>query len=67
LQSDELLAQRNAVSKSIGALMAQGSKDEAETQKAVVSTLKEKIDLLAVELATTYTPSLCARNSLRQL
>ncbi len=51
VQSDELLAQRNAVSKSIGALMAQGSKDEAETQKAVVSTLKEKIDLLAVELA----------------
>lgn len=51
LQSDDLLAQRNAASKSIGALMAKGLKDEAESQKAAVATLKEKIDLLATELA----------------
>jgi seryl-tRNA synthetase len=51
LQSDDLLAQRNAASKSIGALMAKGLKDEAESQKAAVAILKEKIDLLATELA----------------
>jgi len=51
LQSDDLLAQRNAASKSIGALMAKGLKDEAESQKAAVAILKEKIDMLATELA----------------
>jgi len=51
LQSDDLLAQRNAASKSIGALMGKGLKDEAESQKAAVAILKEKIDLLATELA----------------
>jgi seryl-tRNA synthetase len=45
------LAQRNAASKLIGALMAKGLKDEAESQKAAVAVLKEKIDLLATELA----------------
>ncbi len=51
LQSDELLAQRNAASKSIGALMAKGLHAEAEVQKSAVAVLKEKIDLLASELA----------------
>lgn len=51
LQSDDLLAQRNAASKSIGALMAKGLKDDAEKQKAEVAIMKEKIDLLANELA----------------
>jgi seryl-tRNA synthetase len=51
LQSDDLLAQRNAASKSIGALMAKGLKDEAESHKAEVALLKEKIDQLATELA----------------
>ncbi len=51
LQSDDLLAQRNAASKSIGALMAKGLKDEAESQKAAVAILKDKIDMLATELA----------------
>ena len=51
LQSDDLLAQRNAASKSIGALMAKGLKDEAEAQKATVTLLKDKIEILATELA----------------
>ena len=43
-QSDELLAKRNLVSKEIGALMAQGKKEEAESKKAEVTALKEGID-----------------------
>jgi seryl-tRNA synthetase len=37
VQSDELLAKRNLVSKEIGALMAQGKKEDAEQKKAEVS------------------------------
>jgi seryl-tRNA synthetase len=44
VQSDELLAKRNLVSKEIGALMAQGKKEEAEGKKVVVSSMKETID-----------------------
>ena len=48
--SDELLARRNASSKEIGVLMGQGKKEEAAQLKALVSSLKDNIDLLAGEL-----------------
>lgn len=51
IQSDELLAQRNAASKSIGNLVGQGLLEEAKAQKAAVSALKEGIDNLAVQLS----------------
>ncbi len=51
IQSDDLLAQRNAASKAIGMLVGQGLKDEAEAKKSEVSALKESIDKIAVELA----------------
>lgn len=51
IQSDELLAQRNAASKSIGNLVSQGLHEEAKAQKAAVSALKEGIDNLAVQLS----------------
>ena len=53
IQSDELLAKRNLVSKEIGALMAQGKKEEAEGKKVVVSSMKETIDALGLQLAET--------------
>jgi seryl-tRNA synthetase len=49
--SDELLAKRNASSKEIGTLMGQGKKEEADQLKALVSSIKDKIDALAGELA----------------
>lgn len=49
-QSDDLLAQRNATSKSIGALIAQGKQAEAEESKTKVATLKDQIDILTSEL-----------------
>jgi len=55
IQSDELLAQRNAASKSIGNLVGQGLHEEAKAQKAAVSALKEGIDNLAVELGACET------------
>ena len=50
IQSDDLLAQRNAASKAIGMLVGQGLKDEAEAKKSEVSALKESIDKIATEL-----------------
>ena len=50
-QSDDLLSQRNAASKSIGALIAQGKKEEAEKSKSTVATLKDQIDILTTELS----------------
>lgn len=50
-QSDDLLSQRNTASKSIGALIAQGKKDEAEESKSKVASLKEQIDGLTTELS----------------
>ena len=50
-QSDDLLSQRNIASKSIGALIAQGKKDEAEESKSKVASLKEQIDALTTELS----------------
>ena len=51
-ESDDLLAQRNAASKSIGALIAQGKKEEAEQSKSNVAALKEQIDTLTTELSS---------------
>ena len=48
--SEELLAKRNAASKAIGALIAEGRKEEAEAKKAEVSALKETIDNYALQL-----------------
>lgn len=42
-QEEELLNQRNVLSKSIGKLMGEGKKDEAEATKAQVSELKDRI------------------------
>jgi seryl-tRNA synthetase len=53
VQADELLAKRNLVSKEIGALMAQGKKEEAESKKAEVSALKDNIDAFAAQLSET--------------
>jgi seryl-tRNA synthetase len=52
-KSDELLAKRNATSKEIGLLMGQGKREEADVQKAAVASLKESIDQLTQELAST--------------
>ena len=49
--TEELLAKRNAASKAIGALIAQGKKEEAEAKKAEVSAIKETIDNYALQLA----------------
>jgi seryl-tRNA synthetase len=50
-QSDEKLAQRNAASKEIGALLAQGKKEEAEAKKQEVNALKVTIDEFSGVLA----------------
>lgn len=42
-EEEKLQAERNALSKSIGKLMGEGKKDEAEAVKAQVSDLKERI------------------------
>jgi seryl-tRNA synthetase len=42
--TDQLLAQRNAASKEIGALMGQGKREEAEARKLEVARLKVEID-----------------------
>lgn len=50
-QEEELLNQRNVLSKSIGKLMSEGKKDEAEAVKAQVSELKDRIAELCVKRA----------------
>jgi len=50
-QSDEKLAQRNAASKEIGALLSQGKKEEAEAKKLEVNALKVTIDEFSGVLA----------------
>lgn len=50
-QEEELLNQRNVLSKSIGKLMGEGKKDEAEATKAQVSELKDRIAELSVKRA----------------
>ena len=42
-ESDQLNAERNASSREIGALMKDGKNEEAETRRAQVSTLKDRI------------------------
>ncbi|MGN0302257.1 MAG: serine--tRNA ligase, partial [Anaerotardibacter sp.] len=42
-EEESLLAKRNSISKSIGKLLSEGKKDEAEAAKAEVSSLKEQI------------------------
>lgn len=42
-QEEELLNKRNVISKSIGKLMGEGKKDEAEAAKAQVTELKDRI------------------------
>lgn len=42
-ETDELRSEANRVSKSIGNLMAQGKKDEAEAAKALAKELKDKV------------------------
>lgn len=50
-QEEELLNQRNVLSKSIGKLMGEGRKDEAEATKAQVSELKDRIADLSAKRA----------------
>ena len=45
-EADELRANRNKLSKQIGALMAQGKKDEAEAIKAQVNADADRLKLL---------------------
>ena len=50
IRSEELQAQRNSLSKEIGALMGQGKKDEAEAAKAQVAQLKTDMENIESEL-----------------
>ena len=50
-QEEELLNQRNVLSKSIGKLMSEGKKDEAEATKAQVAELKDRIATLSAQRA----------------
>ncbi len=50
-KKDAASAEMNRISKSIGALMAQGKKDEAEAAKAQTATLKENIKSYETEMA----------------
>lgn len=51
--SEQLKAKRNAISKKIGALMAQGKKDEAEAEKKVVVDMSDEMQRCE-ELAEQY-------------
>ena len=53
LEYDETQAKVNAASKEIGKLMAQGQKEAAETRKAEVASLKEKLQPANEELIAT--------------
>ena len=50
-RSDYLRSQRNAISKGIGALMAQGKKEEAEAEKKKVSDMAEEMSQLDGKMA----------------
>ncbi len=50
-RSDFLRSQRNSISKGIGALMAQGKKDEAEAEKKKVSDMAEEMAQLDAKMA----------------
>jgi len=49
--SEQLLAKRNTASREIGALMAKGQREEAETKKAEVARLKEELEGVEKEMA----------------
>ena len=53
-RSDYLRSQRNSISKGIGALMAQGKKDEAEAEKKKVSDMAEEMSQLDAKMAELY-------------
>ena len=50
-RSDYLRSQRNSISKGIGGLMAQGKKEEAETEKKKVSDMAEEMAQLDEKMA----------------
>ena len=50
-RSDYLRSQRNTISKGIGALMAQGKKEEAEAEKKKVSDMAEEMSQLDSKMA----------------
>lgn len=50
-EEEELLSQRNVLSKSIGKLMGEGKKEEAEAAKAKVSEMKDRISELSTKRA----------------
>ena len=50
-REEELLNQRNVLSKSIGKLMGEGKKEEAEAAKAQVTELKDRITQLSAKRA----------------
>ncbi|MGL5789571.1 MAG: serine--tRNA ligase [Bacteroidales bacterium] len=52
LQLDNTLAEMNQLSKSIGALMKEGKRDEADANKAKVATLKEGVKEVEAEMKT---------------
>lgn len=54
-EEEKLQAERNALSKSIGKLMGEGKKDEAEAVKAQVSDLKERIAQYSAQHAEAET------------
>ena len=55
LEFDNSQAKINASSKEIGQLMAKGQKEEAETRKAEVSSLKTQLQPISDKLADTET------------
>lgn len=59
-ESDDKLAEMNAISKQIGLLMKEGKKDEAETAKAQTTRLKEEI----ATLTTKHNDTLAELNEL---
>lgn len=50
-ENDDIAAKINAASKEIGQLMAKGQKEEAESKKAEVASLKEQSKVVAEKLA----------------
>ena len=50
-RSDYLRSQRNTISKGIGALMAQGKKEEAESEKKKVSDMAEEMSQLDAKMS----------------
>ena len=51
---DELRNQRNVISKQIGALMAQGKKEEAEAAKAQVKAMADEMAQLEEEIGRAH-------------